>query len=109
MREERRDWRERIVQTVASEGKGIERLKSVLEEHRLHLEESGDLDARRRERVEGHVRSIVNRRVADAVDVSMEGFRGLDELIRKVIRDEETPYAAAGLILKGLDLSSLAR
>ncbi len=108
MRDERRDWRERIVQTVASEGKGVERLMAVLEEHRLHIEESGDLDALRCERVEGHVRRIVNRKVADAVEVSMEDFRGFDELIQKVIRDEETPYQAAGLILKGLDLSSLA-
>ncbi len=44
-----------IVQTIATEAEGVERLISEIEQHRIHLQESGEADQRVRRRLEREV------------------------------------------------------
>ncbi len=109
MRARKGDWREKIVQTTASEGKGIVDLKGALEDHRRHLESSGRLEIERRKRVEGHVRRIVQRRIEDVIGGAIEEFEGFKDLIDRIFRDEETPYQAADTIMRNVNLYRAGR
>jgi LAO/AO transport system kinase len=104
MRERKGDWREKIVQTTASEGRGIADLKSVLDDHWHHLETSGRLEVERRKRVEDHVRRIVQRRIEDMIGNAIEEFEGFEDLVDRIYRDEETPYQAAEKIIQNVNL-----
>jgi LAO/AO transport system kinase len=102
MRGDPGDRAERIVQTVAARGKGIDELKAVLEEHRRGLEARGELESVRRERAEGHLRRIVRRRVLESLDAELERSAAFEPLIDRIVRREITPYRAAGEILKAI-------
>ena len=54
-------WTAPIVETVATEGRGIDDLWAALERHLAHLESSGELEARRRRRIETEVLELVDR------------------------------------------------
>ncbi len=109
MREDRDEWREKILQTTASEGRGIRELKDALEGHRHYLEERGRLEAGRRNRVKDHIRRIISRRIEAVLEDEIEKLEGLEGFIDRIFREEDTPYGAAESILKEIDLSVLGR
>jgi LAO/AO transport system kinase len=89
-----RDWRPPIVETVATEGTGVDELFEVITSHREHLEGSGELERRRRARLQEEVRSIVLARIAADVDATCSGDR-FDALLGRVAARALDPYAAA--------------
>ena len=93
-------WRPPICKTIALHGKGIGAVVEAIEEHADYLRESGNLQQRERERIEGELRSIITQEMARSF------FEGLDEaqfdsLVDSIIRREIDPYSAAALLLKG--------
>jgi LAO/AO transport system kinase len=108
MRKDRDEWHERILQTTASEGSGIEELKGALEEHRQYLKDCGHLESGKRKRVKDHVKRIISRRIEAVLEEEIEKFEGFEELIDRIFREEETPYRAAETILEVMDLSLLS-
>ncbi|WP_017580889.1 methylmalonyl Co-A mutase-associated GTPase MeaB [Nocardiopsis valliformis] len=95
------EWKPPIVMTVAAKDEGIDELWARVEEHYAHLEKSGELTARRRERARDEVQAIV----LDLLRARMGGVgadSGLDGLAGEVAAGERDPYAAADLLLKEL-------
>ena len=93
-------WRPPICKTIALHGKGIGAVVEAIGEHAAYLRESGNLQQRERERIEGELRSIITQEMARSF------FEGLDEaqfdsLVDSIIRREIAPYSAAALLLKG--------
>jgi len=93
-----RDWRPPIVETVATEGKGVEDLWQAILDHRAHLEANGLLERRRDSRLREELRAIVFERVRERVDATCHGER-FDGLVSKVAARELDPYAAADELL----------
>ena len=93
-------WRPPICKTVALHGKGVGAVVEAIEEHAAYLRESGNLQHRERERVEGEVRSIIayemEKSFFERVDVAR-----FDSLVDRIIRHELDPYSAAALLLEG--------
>ncbi|WP_017546102.1 methylmalonyl Co-A mutase-associated GTPase MeaB [Nocardiopsis prasina] len=95
------EWKPPIAMTVAAKDEGIDELWGRVEEHRAHLEKSGELASRRRRRARDEVEAIV----LDLLRARMGGVgseHGLDDLAREVAAGERDPYAAADLLLKEL-------
>ena len=98
-------WKPEIVKTVASKGEGIDDVVAALEKHRAHLSSTGELEKRRLRRARDEIEAI-------AVTALREQWRGvhenaaLDELAAEVIAGESDPYAAADLLLEGLEAGS---
>jgi LAO/AO transport system kinase len=97
-------WKPPIIKTVASKGEGIDEVVAAIDEHRRHLEASGELDRRRLRRARDEIEAI-------AVTALREQWRGvhenaaLDELAADVVAGQSDPYAAADLLLEGLETS----
>jgi LAO/AO transport system kinase len=87
------DWQPPIVETVASEGEGIDALFDAISAHRAHLEATGTRDARRRQRLREEVRSIVLARLEAAADETCTGEQ-FEQLLKRVEARELDPYAA---------------
>jgi len=89
-----------VLKTVAHAGEGIDELVEALTSHRRHLEESGELQERRRARAALRVRDVVNRELkrrawkADGTQALME--RGLGG----IVTGADTPYSLARAILE---------
>lgn len=89
-----RPWRPPVVETVATEGSGIDELFDAIERHRAFLETDGRLGARRLARLRNELRSIVHARLADRVDDVCAGTV-FESLVTRVADRAIDPYAAA--------------
>ena len=93
-----RDWMPPIVQTVASQGEGLDELVAEVERHRSHLAESGELDRRRFHQLRLRVETILKARVLEAADAAM----GLESQLRQAYEREEDPYLVAARLFEGV-------
>jgi LAO/AO transport system kinase len=94
-----RDWRPSIVETVATDGRGVDDLWRAVLDHRAHLEADGRLDRRRDERLRDELRAIVHERLRAGADERCRGER-FDRLVEQVAAREIDPYAAADELLQ---------
>jgi LAO/AO transport system kinase len=93
-----RSWTPPIVETVATDGTGIDELFAAVEAHRAHLADDGELDRRRRTRVRDELRAIVLARLAERAG-EVCGDDAFDVLAARVQAREIDPYAAAAVLL----------
>ena len=94
-----RDWRPPIVETVATDSRGIDDLWRAVLDHRAHLEADGRLERRRDARLREELRAIVHERLRAGADERCSGKR-FDRLVEKVAARELDPYAAADELLQ---------
>ncbi len=93
-----RDWRPPIVETVATDGRGVDVLWRAILDHRAHLEVHGRLEQRRSSRLRDELRAIVFERLRERVDATCHGER-FDRLVAQVAARELDPYTAADALL----------
>jgi LAO/AO transport system kinase len=94
-----RDWRPPIVETVATDSRGIDDLWRAVLDHRAHLEADGRLERRRDARLREELRAIVHERLRAGAEERCHGER-FDRLVEKVAARELDPYAAADELLQ---------
>jgi LAO/AO transport system kinase len=95
------DWRPPIVETVATDGNGVDALWTTIVEHRAHLIEGGDLDESRRRRLAREFHQILLARVGQQLDALLaeDRFAGVVADLSSGVLD---PYEAADRLLDGL-------
>ena len=94
-----RDWRPPIVQTVATDGRGVSDLWRAILAHRAHLEADGRLERRRGARLRDELRAIVHERLRAGAEERCRGEQ-FDRLVEQVAARELDPYAAADKLLQ---------
>ena len=94
-----RDWRPPIVQTVATDNRGVDDLWRAVLDHRAYLEADGRLERRRDERLREELRAIVHERLRAGAEEQCHGER-FDRLVAQVAARELDPYAAADELLQ---------
>jgi LAO/AO transport system kinase len=93
-----RDWTPPIVETVATNGQGIDELWDAIAAHRAHLETDGRLAARRAARLRDEIRSLVVERLGERAAALCAG-PGFDELLGRVESRDVDPHTAATTLL----------
>jgi LAO/AO transport system kinase len=93
-------WTPEIVETVATQGSGIEKLWDAIVSHRAYQEQNGLLAKRRRRRIEREIRDIVAERMRERVQNHVGGL--LDELTDEVVERRLDPYRAADRLIEAL-------
>lgn len=91
-------WRPPIVKTVAATGEGVAELWEAVGAHRAHLEASGELAARRLQRLTEELREILTERLAQR---AAELCRGpdFDRLREELAARRTDPWSAADELL----------
>jgi LAO/AO transport system kinase len=87
-------WVPELVATQALDGKGIDELVSAIERHAAYLNETGEIELRRRDAFKHQVRQLAMGRLE----------RRLDRALEAQPRDDLDPYEAADRILSDLGL-----
>jgi LAO/AO transport system kinase len=93
------DWVPPVVETVATTGRGVDRLREVLVEHRAHLLASGELGRRRARRAEEELRAVVAARLAERAEVLCRGD-AWDAQLLAVADGSVDPWSAADAVLR---------
>ena len=92
-------WRPPIVKTIALTGEGVTELIAAIQQHRIHLEETGEKQRRERARMEKEVLDILrNTLLAKALDGVASEY--VDELVDQVAARELDPYTAAQRLMQ---------
>ena len=86
-------WRPPLVQTVATEGRGIEELLAFIDSHRAYLTETGLIAARERQRVEMEIRERLGSALVERA-LARLGPGGLAGAVDRVAAREEDPHTA---------------
>ncbi len=96
------EWTPPVVKTSTATGDGILDLWEAIEGHRKHLESTGDLERKRRERVLREVEDMVSVRLRRRVAVMLE--RGaLDELADDLAARRVDPYRATDMLIEKVE------
>lgn len=86
-------WRPPIVETIASDGTGIDELAAELERHRNHLSETGRLEELRRRRARFEIAAILHEELRRSLVASEDRF------VDDILAGRLTPAQAAGTLL----------
>jgi LAO/AO transport system kinase len=78
-----RDWRPPIVLTEATRGENVPELWEKIAAHRAYLEQSGELDARRRRNLAGEVFAVASARAKQHIERAVQD----DPELRRVLDD----------------------
>jgi LAO/AO transport system kinase len=91
-------WRPPIVKAVAIRSEGIDAIADAIRAHRAHLEQTGSLARRERERAAAELETIVKQEALRRV-LASTGSAELGEMIERIAARELDPYAAGRLLL----------
>ena len=94
-------WRPPIVKTVAQSGQGLDDLVEAIEKHRVHLDGSGQLTARRERRARREIEAIAVTSLRERFG-DLGGHADLETLAAEVVAGRTDPYAAADRLLGAL-------
>jgi LAO/AO transport system kinase len=97
-----RPWVPPIVETVATEGRGVGDLLAAVGRHRSFLGESGELRARREQRIADELRALVLDRLSKRADDFCSGPH-FATVVRHVAEGTSDPYTAATFLSDGAD------
>jgi LAO/AO transport system kinase len=92
-------WSPPIVETVATEGEGVEDLRSAIADHLDHLRDSGELATRRRARQSAQLRRILREDAVAVVEDAITEHGGIDALVDRIENDGADPYRIASSVL----------
>jgi LAO/AO transport system kinase len=93
------DWDPQVLETVATEGEGVDDLIDTLDDHYTHLRETGELDRRERTRYAEKIRQLLRSDAAALLEDELERHGGMDALVDAVQARETDPYTVADRIL----------
>lgn len=91
-------WRPPIIETVATNGEGVDALWKAIAAHTAHLESTGELVTRRRARLDAELRSLVFASVAQSVHERCTGA-DYDALVDALVTRSLDPHTAAQQLL----------
>jgi LAO/AO transport system kinase len=94
--EEHGDWIPPIVKTVASTNQGTEDLDDAIVRHFEHLQSSGELDRRNRERVRIRIETMLKEKFMDRLLAATPDF---DAILDDVLHKRNNPHDAAEALL----------
>jgi LAO/AO transport system kinase len=97
-----RAWLPPIVETVATEDRGVDDLLGAIRRHHQHLSASGELVERRERRIADELRALVLDRLSERADDFCSGPR-FATVVRQVADGASDPYTAATLLSEGAD------
>jgi LAO/AO transport system kinase len=96
----RNDRRIPVFGTDATSGRGVDRLLSELNAHRLWLEESGELANRREDAARAEILAGVRQALDQQIAAQHGGHNEVSELVRKVAARELTPQSAVSQLVR---------
>jgi len=101
-------WAIPVLKTVAQSGEGVDALVDTLDRHAEHLRSTGELSRRRQARLAERVRAVVDRQLRTLAWSDGTAERMLEESLASLESGDESPYAVAARIVRGLGMGAAA-
>jgi LAO/AO transport system kinase len=95
-------WDPPVLATTASKGAGVTELIDAVERHAAFLRSTGELQQRRRNRLERHTREVVDRSLRTLVWHDGTGEQVLARELDRIVQGAASPYQVAHQIVASL-------
>ncbi len=95
-------WEIPVLKTVAQNGDGVPELIDAIASHKKYLDESGELEGRRRRRAGARVVDVVERELGRRVWGAAGASAILEDGVERIRRGEATPYSVASQVVDNL-------
>jgi LAO/AO transport system kinase len=95
-------WENPVLLTTAAKGEGVAELVSALDRHHDYLQQSGELERRRRRRLSDRTREVVDRATRKWIWQETRAEQLIDQRLDQVVAGELSPYDVAKEVLDGL-------
>ena len=95
-------WEHPVLLTTAAKGEGVPELVSALDRHHEYLQESGELERRRRRRLSDRTREVVDRATRKWIWQETRAEQLIDQRLDQVVAGQLSPYDVATEVLDGL-------
>ena len=89
------EWVPRIVETVATDGQGVDDLVGAFDAHREFLESTGELREKARTRYAEEIRALLREDLGDLLEAEIRERGGMEDLVEQVLERETDPYSVA--------------
>jgi LAO/AO transport system kinase len=96
------DWRPPVIVTVAETAQGLPELRQKLKEHREFLNDSGELQKRREQRIEAELAEIVADTARRNLKEAMKSSDDMRKVLEEVVAREIDPHSAADNLIAKL-------
>jgi len=93
------DWTPPVLETVATEGEGVQEFVDTVNDHRQFLEESGLRERRTRQRYGDEIRTLLREDAERLVEAEIAASGGIENHVDRILAGKTTPYEVVdGLI-----------
>ncbi|WP_439025957.1 methylmalonyl Co-A mutase-associated GTPase MeaB [Haloarchaeobius sp. DT45] len=93
-------WQPPVLETVATEGTGVEKLIETFDEHHDYLVASGQLEQKRRQRIAEEIRTLLRDDAAGLVQRELDSLGGVEDIVDRVVAGETDPYSVADEVIQ---------
>ncbi|WP_435317910.1 methylmalonyl Co-A mutase-associated GTPase MeaB [Haloarchaeobius sp. TZWSO28] len=93
-------WNPPVLETVATDGTGVEELIETFDEHHDWLVESGQLERKRRQRIAEEIRTLLRDDAAGLVQQELDGLGGVEDIVDRVMAGKTDPYSVADEVIE---------
>jgi LAO/AO transport system kinase len=94
------EWHPPVIETIATEGTGIEDVLNALDSHSEYLLRSGRGEQVRRQRYREEIRTLLREDINELLAAEIESRGGLDQFVDRVCAGETDPYTVADELLE---------
>lgn len=95
-------WDQPVLLATASKGEGVIELVGALDRHHDYLQQSGELERRRRRRLSDRTREVVDRATRKWIWQETRAEQLIDQRLDQIVAGELSPYDVATEVLDGL-------
>ena len=95
-------WDHPVLLTTAAKGEGVPDLVAALDRHHDYLQQSGELEQRRRRRLSDRTREVVDRATQKWIWEETRAEQLIGERLDQVVAGSMSPYDVAAEVLDGL-------
>jgi LAO/AO transport system kinase len=106
MKEQKAGWQYPILQTIATEDKGITELVTSIESHSDYLTKTGKLESDRKSKIMLHVHELIEQNIRSHLKERVIRDDELVALVDKIYRRENNPYRVAQRLTRQIVKSS---
>jgi len=100
--EEAEEWTPSVVETVATDGEGVENLLETLADHHGYMARTGELERKARGRIANEIRTLLRDDAAGIASDELDRRGGIESFVDRVQAGETNPYDIADDVLGDL-------
>lgn len=95
-----RDWTPPVLKTVAVDDQGVDALWAAIRDHWKYLDESGRLEARRRDRAREETLRMIHNEIFRKIHERLAADGELERIVDRIVAARESPYGVTRRIAR---------